>query len=857
MRVTDLASGMFHSCAFESNQAQYMGGAAYIYGSSSSVFVMSMFAHNYANDYSRGGGAVALEGAATVEFKQSVIDSNRARTYGGGVYLQDDESVVSFSASTITSNRATSGGAVYANGEVSFANSMLQNCSVTDEGAAVYSTASVSLSTSVVQHFGGDSDAHLFYLASSDRRRLGGNDTVLGRHLVTTTDDSSSLSLDSVRFGNNNLLAIASEGSGNVVIRNAEGLSADDVPTSSLGLTCSSLDLLKYCPVDYCVDTSVGIECFCSPDGVVVDANSGVSCLNSARITVPVTAFSMSVTKPNTDSTIMLFSNSGDEDLVWQVNIENNPESVHWVFSPSGGNQSQCDLGNVTFSVDSTGLQARAARYTTTFTLASNSLLPTERSITVVAHVFVSAMPSVMHSSVVLHDTDALYASGTLSFDVLPIDSTGILVLDAPEMSYIATLSHRMGDFDCKTSYYSGECALPALIAGDFSLSVANSAGSLVGSRVHNFSINRCPESYLLDSRDGLCKCEAGSYDTGVECASCPSGQISSIGGSSSCSECVFPKTSNVEHTSCTECVAGYYWDSGAVEGFECISCPPNVLCEARSQVADWQLDSGYWRANEDSTEVKKCSIEDACPGLGTDDECVSSDSFCACGYRGPLCSVCSGEYFRGWSTQDECKPCGSTDSHTPSIVLSIVCFVCLLIVLALVYRSGAHKNVKLAQFYNIGKNKALIIVQAVQVISQFTLISSNAGSKSYPEPAAAVAGALGISNLDVLSFLPLQCFVPRSTFYNVLLIKTVGSLSIALLPFAWPLFHTVALRGPHQRAWLSALEAAFLWLDFIVTSTSTTVAQVGGCRAHDRTRRRSPRCILLSGVSHTTDFHL
>ena len=74
VRVVDSASGIFHSCVFESNQAGYMGGAAYIYGSSASVFVMSTFAHNYANDYSRGGGAVALEGASTARFKQSVID---------------------------------------------------------------------------------------------------------------------------------------------------------------------------------------------------------------------------------------------------------------------------------------------------------------------------------------------------------------------------------------------------------------------------------------------------------------------------------------------------------------------------------------------------------------------------------------------------------------------------------------------------------------------------------------------------------------------------------------------------------------------------------------------------------------
>ena len=375
-----------------------------------------------------------------------------------------------------------------------------------------------------------------------------------------------------------------------------------------------------------------------------------------------------------------------------------------------------------------------------------------------------------------------------------------MIVLDAPELGYTATLSHRAESstaVTCKASYYRGECTLPSLVTGDFYLSVATSAGSLVGTRQHNFSIDRCPQTYVLGYSDGLCKCEAGSYDKGTECAACPDGTVAPNLGALLCAACPARQTSDAKHTSC-ECVEDYYRN---VETNACELCPKHVDCAWNSTIADWRLKPGIWRSGALSTELRACRFGSiSCPADATlNDSCTARGfgdwPYCACSYVGPTCGVCDANYFLSW-TGDECQICGASHGHTPTIVLASVLAFLIAVGGGVVYaKQTAITSVpcvaKAQKLYAIGETKATILFfmgqvrpfsssnhvnaksrfttrhPSHEVISSYSKISSGAGSKGHPEPAASFAGALAITNIDFLQFVPMSCiFSSQTDFY-------------------------------------------------------------------------------------------
>ena len=137
-------------------------------------------------------------------------------------------------------------------------------------------------------------------------------------------------------------------------------------------------------------------------------------------------------------------------------------------------------------------------------------------------------------------------------------------------------------------------------------------------------------------------------------------------------------------------------------------------------------------------------------------------------------------------------------------------------------------------KLYAIGAVKWRCIFFTAQVIASFSSISSETGEKvPFPDPAGTFAAALGISNLDVFSFISLRCMLPETNFYTMLLIKTIGPFCFITMLFCIPLACYIAQR-PHRQAWHTSARLSLLCLEVALPSITTTIVQTLICDQYD-----------------------
>jgi hypothetical protein len=144
--------------------------------------------------------------------------------------------------------------------------------------------------------------------------------------------------------------------------------------------------------------------------------------------------------------------------------------------------------------------------------------------------------------------------------------------------------------------------------------------------------------------------CENGSYAsaTATSCIVCPPFQVG-----------------NDDGTGCTSMPGFYADDEGSVLG-----APEGVRDDVSGMTATTlDLEKGYWRATESSTEVLPCLTENHCKGG------AELSELCSEGYEGPLCAVCMDDYAATGSGADmQCKEC--TGSATATVAAGASVFI-------------------------------------------------------------------------------------------------------------------------------------------------------------------------------------
>ena len=365
-----------------------------------------------------------------------------------------------------------------------------------------------------------------------------------------------------------------------------------------------------------------------------------------------------------------------------------------------------------------------------------------------------------------------------------------------------------------------------------------------------------CPAGYGVDRDDAIGSCFAcnpGTFsdEASRDCARCASGTVAPISGSEACvpcqrgffqndgatqcERCIMPYTSAERATLCDMCTDGWYSPellstSAGLGNIRCEECPTHATCTDSQMV----VNVGYWRRGRGSKELYECRYgANACPGDLSRNvtACpIRNDPYCACGYSGPLCSECAQRYrLTSSATGQECEPCHEDQIGLSNIIISgVVLVVGLALIVGVHVKTGLRK--KMMESYKHGKTKGFILLQLFQVITQFASISQSTGDgQTYAEPATTFVQVLGVSNFDIFNIFYFKCALPTATFYTTLAVKcTLFPLGPVALLWTWAnLGVTPAQRGAAYR---KAAKLSLLWIEVILTTVSTTIAQTFIC---------------------------
>lgn len=192
------------------------------------------------------------------------------------------------------------------------------------------------------------------------------------------------------------------------------------------------------------------------------------------------------------------------------------------------------------------------------------------------------------------------------------------------------------------------------------------------------------------------------------------------------------------------KCPTGKYED----DAWNCVTCPgESVKCTSGGSTLQLlNIEPGYWRANEFSNEVLRCTYGKA--GCRGGNDTTSADAYCSPGYTGALCGTCAANYFYSWSDA-ACRKCAERRSYYPSIVVFSSATAFLLIGMAIVYASSIYEHIeeRLSVFDNAAGTKLFVLFVTAQVLSQFTSVTSESSSAemSYPNPAKSFVSSLGV----------------------------------------------------------------------------------------------------------------
>ena len=298
--------------------------------------------------------------------------------------------------------------------------------------------------------------------------------------------------------------------------------------------------------------------------------------------------------------------------------------------SPASGNLTAGDTKVLVVSFASARTQAQAEAYTGSIVVSAISgvCICRPQSLSIAVSIDVSATASASKSSVALINAGAVATSGTLEFEIDPIDETGMALLDASDVAYFAVLAHPPSS----------------------------------GRRLQQTNKSLCSVSYIATTKRHLGLCVLPEYETGTFTLTVIDIEDAVVG--------VLPVT-------VSRCAAGSFADADG----KCVECSKRLDCLSSGlTMNNLQIVPGGYRFDESTEIVRDCLMgERACPGgNGT------GNALCARGYEGPLCAVCSDGFILGRG--NKCIECASSDAIASiSTPLAVLAALFVLVVLACV----------------------------------------------------------------------------------------------------------------------------------------------------------------------------
>ena len=248
---------------------------------------------------------------------------------------------------------------------------------------------------------------------------------------------------------------------------------------------------------------------------------------------------------------------------------------------------------------------------------------------------------------------------------------------------------------------------------------------------------------------DGAIGCDPGyEYvltEGGSVCSPCEVGWYKPSSGNSDCLQCTAPfATRDIGQHSCSRCTLGYYYNSRADDGEECQTCPAAASCVNRvgnwtggSTLAQLELNSGFWRATNNSTLFRECPFKGACQGGSV------PRAQCSEGYKGHLCAVCDQGYASSPKDKYACIQCGSTS--TSSITIAAFLFLVAVCLSFLAYRRRSDIEAMVNRVNSrLHGQKANVMAESKSRSSAATA-SSHSQMRPDSTNASGLAGAAGL----------------------------------------------------------------------------------------------------------------
>jgi hypothetical protein len=247
------------------------------------------------------------------------------------------------------------------------------------------------------------------------------------------------------------------------------------------------------------------------------------------------------------------------------------------------------------------------------------------------------------------------------------------------------------------------------------------------------------------------------------------------------------------ENGECIECPNGYY--SLVENATDCLPCPDNAKeCYGKTIV----VEEGYWRISSLDDNIMTCPLISSSCKQGD----YSGQDSCNAGYEGPLCGVCSANYYLDSFTHS-CKSCSDSSITVVGAVLIALAGVAVIILFFTL--AWPYIVSKISKFTGIGmmwsdtvtetfkkkwientrksklvQNKFKLITSLYQILSTLPTVLSLVFPSSYYK----LLNTFTIINLTFINDLGLHCFVSKFDYVDFLQFTTVFPMLVAALIF-------------------------------------------------------------------------
>jgi len=316
------------------------------------------------------------------------------------------------------------------------------------------------------------------------------------------------------------------------------------------------------------------------------------------------------------------------------------------------------------------------------------------------------------------------------------------------------------------------------------------------------------------------------SPEESSECFDCSIGYSQPEEGKNDCNLCSGSFTTSGEGlTFCDACIEGYYYD----ENQDCIKCNSGMNCDGGDQyLDDLTLDSGFWRLNDELTEIIECPLKNAClGGNGT------GSGLCAPRFKGPLCAVCrTGNFYA--QAANTCRSCNFAFVDPLTIGLMIAIFGIIMVIIfnfstvnkciekmwdaairvetdEVDDEAGETRHKIEEKLFSL-QTKFKILVTFFQIISAYDWVLD----VNFPSVFSNFLSFFSALNLSV-NLIPLECFF-EVNYLSTLMVATISPLIFSLfLGFVYFMSVRFAANDSERVKTQSYYFSLFLIISFLV----------------------------------------